>query len=176
MLTAYPQGSGEYNRDTNTTFTYAIYFRCAVKAHTEVLTSVQELYAHHWLVWDKAPSATLGGITDVFAGDTPWLYHIKHDMKKRFSVKRYFKQRVTTTGGSTATTRGPPCHGVDGFKKMIKCKFVTSWKNNPTGSIGDVESGALIWLTCVSSGTPNQTAELTRLSYYWDHTMYFDCI
>jgi len=176
LLTSYPMGNSEFQRTSNSTNTYAVYLRIASAMHADILVAPQELYVHHWFITDKTPGAAYPKVEDIFEGVSPWLYHVKHDLKRRFLVKKKMIQRVFSVGTQTATTQlGPPAHAVDGLTTMWKPKVITNWKNNATGVLSDIETGALLWICVVSSSLPGQTAPWTRVNVYVDFTMYFNC-
>lgn len=177
LLTSYPLGNSEFQRYSNTTQTYNIYIRMAASMHAEIVAVPQELYVHHWFVKDKTPGAAYPTATDVFEGASPWLYHVKHDLKRRFSVKKKLLQKVWSVGAINQYSQiGPAAHAVDGMSTMWKTRIVTNWKNNATGVLSDIETGALLWICVISSSLPAQDVKWTRVNVYADCTLYFTCI
>lgn len=177
LLTSYPMGNSEYQRSSNSTLTYGVYIRLASAINGEILTIPQELYVHHWFVTDKTPGNAYPTAGDIFEGASPWLYHVKHDLKRRFMVKKRMTQRIFSVGAQSQTTLiGPAAHAVDGLTTMWKTRVRTNWKNNATGVLADIETGALLWVCVVSSSLPAQTIGWTRVNVYADCTLYFHCI
>lgn len=177
LLTAYPMGTSEYQRSSNTTRTYNIYIRLAASMHIEIVKIPQELYVHHWFITDNSPGDAYPTVNDLFEGASPWLFHIKHDLKRRFQVKKKMRQRLFSTGDTSQETAiGPAAHCVDGKTTMWKSSVITNWKNNATGVLADIERGALLWVCVVSSSLPGQSVGWTRVNVYADFTLYFKCI
>jgi len=176
LLTSYPMGNSEFQRTTNSTLTYSVYLRIASAMHVDILGVPQELFVHHWFVTDRTPGDAYPTVGDIFEGASPWLYHVKHDLKRRFIVQKKMTQRLFSVGKQTQGSQiGPPAHAVDGLTTMWKPRIVTNWKNNATGVLADIETGALLWICVVSSSLPAQTVDWTRVNVYVDFTMYFHC-
>jgi hypothetical protein len=175
LINGFPQGTQEFARRTNYTYTYSIYLRTVVEFNETLFRDKPlELYAHHWLIYDKAPTSNQPSVGDIMDGQFPWMCQVKHDLKHRFQIIYGWRQRVYSTGIQTQNTRsGPAPHGIDGFKKFKKLKVYTHWKDNTTGTVGDVESGALYWACIMSSGDVTEKLEDMKADVYADYTMYF---
>lgn len=177
LMTGYPMGNSEYQRSTNSTLTYGMYCRFAFQIYPSIITPSQELIVHNWFIRDMAPSDAYPSVTDIFQGASPWVYSVQHDLKRRYIVMKEFKVTLYSTGAvSSVTSIGPAAHCVGGKKFFWKPNITTHWKNNATATLGDIESGAMLWVSIVSSGVPGQSEQWTKINVYYDHSLYFKSV
>lgn len=181
MQSVFPMGTGQTSRLTNRTAVTGIMVRVASAVMANLVTAtLQELVIHNWFILDRAPTGNdIPGPSIIFDGVSPWNYSVEHDRKKRFSVLKKWRERLTTGGTWTANSSCqvlPRAVSGKSFMWRPKKPVVTYWKNNATANYSDVESNALLWVMIVSSSIPQQTAANCTCNIYYDNTVYFKCL
>jgi len=114
---------------------------------------------NHWavmVVYDNKPTGTLPAITDILDSASSYSF-TKNDNQGRFSILMR-RQGVLIGNGSTPVTGG---EAVD-LNEFVKVNRPSVFKSAGTGAIGDIEEGALYYITVgnAASGTADGQADI----------------
>lgn len=110
------------------------------------------------LVYDKRPTASLPGITDILIAATAQAFN-NTDNEGRFQIIRRWDK--VFAGNSTTPSTGLEIQDADDFVKMRK---PIVFKAAGTGAIGDIEEGALYYVT-VGSATAGTGAVSSTVAF-----------
>ena len=105
-----------------------------------------------YLVWDRQPNKALAGITDILDSVNSNSF-TKRENTGRFRILKKWHRVVI--GNITTPTTGRECIDVDKYLKLPKDLVTMCTTADTTGVIGDIISGALLWVTVgsVAAGT-----------------------
>lgn len=113
----------------------------------------------HWaimVVYDNKPTGSLPAITDILDSASSFSF-TKNDNQGRFSI--LMRRQGVLTGVGTAPVSGNEAYDINEFVKVNRpCVF----KSAGTGAIGDIEEGALYYVTVgmTASGTADGAVHL----------------
>lgn len=97
-----------------------------------------------YLVWDKQPNKALAAITDIF--DTVDSNSFtKRENTGRFRILKKWHRVVI--GNTTTPATGRECIDVDKYLKLPKDLVTMCTTADTTGVIGDIITGALLWVS-----------------------------
>lgn len=110
-----------------------------------------------YLVWDKQPNKALAAITDIFDTITSQSF-TKRENTGRFVILK--KWHRTLIGNITTPATGREAVDIDKYLKLPKDLVTMLTSGDTTGVIGDIISGALLWVTMgsVAAGTADANA------------------
>nr|CRN04293.1 capsid protein [Chickpea chlorotic dwarf virus] len=173
LVSNFPQGANDNCRHTNKTVLYKFMAKNTVYLDPSHYPKVFKCPFTFWLVYDKAPGASVPSTGDIFEGPSlfpanPWTWTVSRAACHRFVVKKTWSVVVESNGvdpgkAQSSSYYGPgPCNQIKSCNKFFKRLGVsTEWKNSSTGDVGDIKEGALYIV-----GAPSQKSDVYVNGYF----------
>nr|AGT45327.1 capsid protein [Chickpea chlorotic dwarf virus] len=173
LVSNFPQGANDNCRHTNKTVLYKFMAKNTVYLDPSHYSKVFKCPFTFWLVYDKAPGASVPSTGDIFEGPSlfpanPWTWTVSRAACHRFVVKKTWSVVVESNGvdpgkAQSSSYYGPgPCNQIKSCNKFFKRLGVsTEWKNSSTGDVGDIKEGALYIV-----GAPSQKSDVYVNGYF----------
>ena len=113
-----------------------------------------------YLVWDRQPNKALAAVADVLTSATSNAFPNRENAQ-RFVILKNF--RCSFAGNTATPAAGTEIIDIDEYVKLPR-ECVTSYTTaDTTGVIGDIISGALLWVSVgdIGAGTASATSTLS---------------
>lgn len=163
-------GSGIDQRRSKRIVIDTIYFKGLIYANSTNYACTVPV--HFWLVSDRSPGSTNPAVSDMFtASDNSYTYpetYIRNALNRnRFTVVKHFKYTLKMNGlrESGTVTAGTPTSVLRAeIDRLVRVKSVTQYNDDPSGTIDNIEFGALYWIAM--SPVVNVKASMVRNMYF----------
>lgn len=154
LVATIPQGNTVNNREGKSCQLTS----CRVRGVVSVASTTTTVQAAAYLVWDRQPNKALAAITDVLDSVSSYSFPKRENSERFMIIKQW---RCVLEGNSAAPATGDEQIDIDDYVKLPP-ECVSSYTvADTTGVIGDLITGALLFVTCGNRATGTTAASFT---------------